>query len=190
MTSPSGGEQAPETGGAAGGAAATEERIRILRKTASRGPLSLALFLVISIAALRFSPSLVLTPAAAKALGPAPSPALISTLLVFYAFFAILLILGRMTQGTGGCTAPSHVAFLTGFYVFYHLAGALQDNFYPVLVAGLSVIGLETWHAWSFAREKIAEETENLKRSRRLREWSAAAVPSPSGDDPPPGEKR
>src|SRR3954469_1768562 len=104
MTCPSEREKAGETDAVAEGAAEIEATIRLLRKTASRGPISLALFLAVSIAALTLSPSLVLSPAAAKVLGPAPTPAMISTLLLFYSFFAILLILARMTQGLGGCT--------------------------------------------------------------------------------------
>jgi hypothetical protein len=189
MTSPSGEERDRGMEDAPRGAAEIEEQIRLLRKTAARGPFSLALFLGISIATIFLSPSYPLSPATAKALGPPPSPAMISTLLVFYSFFAILLILARMTQGLGGCTALSHVGFLTGFYAFYHVSGGLQENFYPVVVAGLSIIGLETYHAMSFSKERIAQETEKLAAFRRREQWSSATA-SPPGVDAGPGEKR
>mgnify|MGYP000240578517 CR=1 FL=1 len=80
-----------------------EERIRTYRLQARKGSLGLIFFVVISIFAipgLRFLPDL--PEKARQILGAPPKPEWISLALVVYVFSALILILARITQGSGG----------------------------------------------------------------------------------------
>lgn len=84
-----------------------------------------------------------------------------------YTFGAILLILSRMTLGRGEYTGFLHVLYLSAFYVFYHLAAALEGNFWAVFAAGVTILGLEGYHVRTHCRERIREEEERLAALRR-----------------------
>jgi hypothetical protein len=58
----------------------------------------------------------------------------------------------------------SHVVYLTVFYGFYHFSGGLGDNFWAVLVAGLTILGLESYHIWIRCDSLIREEKEILQK--------------------------
>jgi hypothetical protein len=143
----------------------TLDNIHLLQLRSLRGIWALAVFLFISIGALwdfSFLPSL--PDQYKKLLEPPPSSILISGLLVVYSFAAIILILARMMSGAERSTAFSHIAYLTVFYGFYHFSGGLGENFWAVLVAGLTILGLESYHVWIRCTSQIREEQEILRK--------------------------
>jgi hypothetical protein len=95
-------------------------------------------------------------------LGPPPSANLISSLLILYIFSAIILILSRMMSGNGQGSGISHVGYLAGFYAFYHFSGTLPENFWAVCAAGITILGLESYHIWIYCSEEIEKERETL----------------------------
>lgn len=127
-----------------------ETRIRSLERSAANGLWGMVLFLLVSFVAFDgFSPLPDLSPEIRQKLGAPPPVNLISLALVVYAFSGIILTLARMTSNTGSYRGFMHAAFFTGFYAFYHLSGALPDNFWAVFLAGTSVMGLESYHLWT-----------------------------------------
>jgi len=147
---------------------ASVEKIRRLRMTANRGLWAMALFLAVSIGALddfRFLPSL---PEQMKELLGGPPPTImISGLLVLYSFSALVLILARMIGDSCAHGNFYHVAYLTFFYGFYHLAGSLADNFWAVFASGVTILTLEGYHLWTWCSKRIKEESEALERLER-----------------------
>ena len=125
--------------------------------------LSAALFLLLSIAALydfAFFPSL---PENIRAtLGKPPSVTMIGAVLLIYVFSGIILILSRMTSGSGKYGGVSHVGFIAGFYFFYHFSGKLPENFWAVFAAGVTLFALEGYHLWIYCSEEIGREREVL----------------------------
>ena len=83
----------------------------------------------------------------------------------------LFLILGRMTAGAGAFSGLSHVGYLVGFYTFYHFSHALDDNFYAVLAAGITILSLESYHIWTWCQERIRHEKQYIVRLDRMREW-------------------
>jgi hypothetical protein len=127
-----------------------EARIRKLERSAGNGLWGTVLFLLVSFAAFHgFSILPDLPDHIREKLGAPPPVDLISLALVIYAFSGIVLTFARMASNTGSYRGFQHAAFLTGFYAFYHLSGALPDNFWAVFFAGLSVMGLESYHLWT-----------------------------------------
>ena len=127
-----------------------EARIRSLERSTGNGLWGMVLFLLVSFAAFDgFSLLPDLSPELRKKLGAPPPVNLISLALVVYAFSGITLTLSRMTSNTGSYRGFMHAAFFTGFYAFYHLSGALLENFWAVFLAGISVMGLESYHLWT-----------------------------------------
>ncbi len=100
-----------------------------------------------------------------------PSPKMISGLLIVYSFSALILILGRMTTGNGAFSGLPHVGYLVVFYLFYHVAHALDDNFHAVLAAGITILSLESYHVWTWNQERIRQEKQHIIRLDRMREW-------------------
>ncbi|HWI41113.1 MAG TPA: menaquinol oxidoreductase [Verrucomicrobiae bacterium] len=149
-----------------------QEQIRRLQARSSRGLWNLAAFLPLSLWALfdfrHFPP---LPPELRHLLGPPPSTVLISSVLVLYSFSAIILVLARIMSGSPGYTGIAHVGFLGTFYVFYHLADALADNYHAVLAAGLTILSLEAYHIRSNCSELIRRKREALTRVERLAAW-------------------
>lgn len=147
------------------------ERIHRYRVKASRGLWATALFLAVSTAALwDFSFLPPLSDAARAFLGRPPSPVMISGVLVLYTFSAIILILARMMGGSEQYSGFAHVGYLTAFYLFYHFAKALNENYWAVFVAGITVLGLESYHIWNFCSEAIRKDQEiidTIDRNRR-----------------------
>jgi len=102
-----------------------------------------------------------------KLLGAPPPVTLISIALVVYSFSAIILILSRMTLGMNARTGFAHVGYLTAFYGFYHFARAMEENFWAVFAAGVTILGLASYHNWVQCSEKIRAEQKILVRSER-----------------------
>ncbi len=146
------------------------ERIRQLQARANRGLLVIALFIAVSIGAVRnfdLLPSL--PPGVRAALGTSPSPNMISALLILYSFSAIVLILARMMSGSGSYGGMSHIGYLTAFYLFYHFAGALAENFWAVFAAGMTILGLESYHLWTWCMDEIGKERQSAGEAGKSR---------------------
>jgi hypothetical protein len=139
------------------------EKIRRLKTLANRGLFALALFMALSIGAIRdfdFIPSF---PAHFRQLlGHPPSTNMISGVLLLYSFAAIVLILSRMTTGSDKFGPFANVGYLAGFYFFYHFAGAMEENFWAVFAAGITVLSLESYHIRNYCSEEIRKERDAL----------------------------
>lgn len=137
--------------------------IQRLRTRSHQGMWAIAAFACISIPAMLseqiFPP---LTPEVKKILGTPPSSNMISALLVVYAFSAILLVLGRITNGSPKMVSFSHIGYLICFYAFYFFSGVLPENFWAVLATGMTLLSLESYHIWSYSSARIKEEEEAL----------------------------
>jgi len=148
--------------------AALPESIRRLRTRSHQGMWAIAIFACVSIPVLLNEQILPpLTPEVKKILGTPPSSNMISALLVVYAFSAILLVLGRITNGSPKLVSFSHIGYLICFYAFYYFSGVLHENFWAVLVTGMTILSLESYHIWSFSMSKIREEEEQLNLLER-----------------------
>ncbi len=97
------------------------------------------------------------------ALGAPPPPHFISIMLVIYTFSAITLSLSRMMGGMEHKSSFCHVGYLTLFFIFYHFAKSLDENFWAVLGAGITILGVESYRIWSFCSENITLKNEQLE---------------------------
>ena len=139
-----------------------QDRIRYLKKQIRYSKWWTALFALVSLGAavnFRFLPPI--SEEMRQFLGASPSPSLISVALIVYAFSTLILILGNMNTGPRRFQGWSHIGYLSAFYLFYYYTGALRDNFWPVFIAGLTILGLEDYRVWSVCSEAIREE-ENI----------------------------
>lgn len=144
---------------------AARERILRLRNMGNRGLWAIALFLTVSIAALNQFSFLPVLPEKLKDLLGAPPPTImISGLLILYSFSSLVLILARMIGDSISHGGFYHVAYLTGFYFFYNLAGSLEDNFWAVFAAGATILSLEGYHLWTWCSRQINSEIEEFNR--------------------------
>jgi hypothetical protein len=151
--------------------AATIHRLQIL---SSRGLWAMALFIVICLGAWQdfsFLPSI--PENIRSVLGKPPPASMMSAALALYTFSAILLILSRIMSGVESYSGFTHVGFLAGFIFFYHFAHALTENYWAILVAGLTILSLESYHIWNFCKEKIAREKEALDELERKSKFLA-----------------
>lgn len=143
--------------------AALQESIRRLQTRSHQGMWAIAAFACTSVPAMlsdRIFPPLSLE--MKKLLGTPPSSNMISALLVVYAFSAILLVLGRITNGSPKIVSFSHIGYLICFYAFYYFSGVLPENFWAVLATGMTILSLESYHIWSLSSARIKEEEEKL----------------------------
>ena len=76
-------------------------------------------------------------------LGAPPPVGWIDTFLVIYLFSALILALTRMGGKPVAYSGFLQLAFLAGFYRFYHVADALPDHFWAVFIGGSAVLTLE-----------------------------------------------
>lgn len=140
-------------------------KIHTLKAKSLRGAWAFSAFLLVSIGAsdgFGFLPSL---PENIRAiLGSPPSANMISGLLVLYSFSAIIYILSRMMSGAEPSGGMVHVLYLASFYGFYHLAASLGDNFWAVFTAGLTILGLVSYHNRIWCMALIREEEEILRK--------------------------
>lgn len=153
--------------------AALLESIRRLHARSYRGIWAIVAFASVSIPVMLsdqiFPP---LTPEIKKMLGTPPSSNMISALLVVYAFSAILLVLGRITNSSPKLVSFSHIGYLICFYAFYYFSGVLAENFWAVLATGMTILSLESYHIWSLSMAKIREEEEALALLERRMKFS------------------
>lgn len=133
-----------------------------LQRIPPRGLWALSLFLLISMLAWRGFPFLPPPETFVAHLGAPPSVRLVSTLFVIYTFFAILLSLSRMIAGVAHHGCFSHVGYLAGFFFFYYVDKALDDNYWAVFVAGITILALENYRMRTFCREAIVRNRERL----------------------------
>lgn len=138
-------------------------KIRKLAIRASSGLWVLALFTLISIGAsneFAFLPGL--SAQTRKALGPAPPVDLISLALVVYSFSAIVLSLARLMSDSRPRGSLIHLGYLTAFYGFYYFSDALGENYWAVFAAGMTILGLQSYHLWNYYSEQQRREEQNL----------------------------
>jgi hypothetical protein len=148
-----------------------EKEIKRLKFLSNRGLWAFSLFLIICMVAWRDFPMIPLPDDVVSSLGPAPQPRFISLMLVFYTFSAVILSLSRMMSGAEHKSSFCHVGYLTAFFLFYHFAKSLDDNFWAVLGAGVTILGVESYRIWAFCSETISaknEQLEYLTRTGRL----------------------
>ena len=144
-----------------------EVRIRRLERVLLAGLWSMVLFLLVSLGAYdNFSFLPELSEDFRRMLGAPPPSEMISLALVIYAFSGIVGTLARMSRNIKPFRGLMHAAFFTAFYVFYFLSGVLPDNFWAVLFAGLSVMGLENYYLWAHSNEALQKERELLESLR------------------------
>ena len=143
-------------------------RISRLQRKSGNGPICLALFLAISIAAQQDFAMIPSLPDDIRAiLGHPPSPNMISAALVLYSFSAIILVLTRMVAGSERYSGITHVGYLTAFYIFYHFSHSLNDNFWAVFAAGVTILLLESYHLWTLCGYEIRKERDLLEQLNR-----------------------
>ena len=143
-----------------------EEGLALIGKLQNKftsGLLAAALFILLSIGAQSDFASLPSLPDNIRAtLGHPPSENYISAVLILYIFSAIILILSRMMSGSGRFGGIRHVGYLACFYFFYHFSGKLPENFWAVFAAGVTILGLESYHLWIYCSEEIEKEREMM----------------------------
>ena len=140
------------------------ERIRGLESRCRLGLWGLAGFLVLSLAAYAADGWLPpLAPRWRALLGPAPPVRLISIALAVYAFAALLYILARMMEGGTRYRGWSHLGYTAGFYLFFGYAGALEENFWAVFAAGVTIFALEYFRLWSHCAEEVRRQRRDLE---------------------------
>lgn len=145
--------------------------IRRLSVLSNRGLWAMSLFMLISMLAWRDFPLLPLPNTVTAYLGAPPPPNMISLMLLVYTFSAIILSLSRMIAGIEHKSSFCHVGYLSTFYLFYHFAKALDDNYWAVFGAGVTILCVESYRIWSYCKENLArknEQIEFVKRNGRL----------------------
>ncbi|MDD2856816.1 MAG: menaquinol oxidoreductase, partial [Desulfuromonadaceae bacterium] len=87
--------------------------------------------------------------------------------LLFYTFSAIILSLSRMATGIEHKSSFSHVAYLTAFFLFYHFGRSLQENYWAVFGAGITILVIESYRIWTYCAEGISRKKEDLEYAKR-----------------------
>jgi len=137
--------------------------IQRLNRFSTRGLLALALFLVVSILAWLGFTFLPAPETIASYLGKPPSARMISIALLLYTFSAIILSLSRMTAGVEHRSSFIQVGFLSAFYLFYYCGKSLDDNYWAVFGAGITILGVESYRIWTYCVEGISKCREDLE---------------------------
>lgn len=136
-----------------------QARIRYYSARARQGQWGLAIFGLISLTTYSLSPKLdEMQVLLGDTLGAAPPIRLISIALAVYAFSALIYIFARMMEGDLTYRGWPHLGYLSGFYFFFAYGGALRENFWAILVAGLTILSLEFYRLWSRCHEAIRQE--------------------------------
>lgn len=144
-----------------------ETRIRALQRSVGHSLWGTAIFLAVSgLAYQGFALFPDMPEGWRETLGAPPPVDLISLALVIYAFSGIILVFARMTRNSGSGRGFQHAGFLLGFYLFYHLAGGLADNFWAVFFSGCSVLGLENYSLWTRSGAAIRKQKACLAELR------------------------
>lgn len=145
-----------------------EARIQRLERASGNGLWSMVLFLSVSFFAFDgFAILPDLSNNVRKMLGSPPPGEMISLALVVYAFSSIVRTLARMSHNIKPYAGLMHAAFFTAFYTFYQLSGVLQDNFWAVFFAGISVMGLDNYYLWAHSNNAVRKERALLESMRR-----------------------
>ncbi len=139
------------------------QEINRLNRLSSRGTLALALFLVISMAAWWSFPFLPAPDTVIVVLGRPPSARIISIVLLIYTFSALILSLSRMATGLEHRSSFGHVGYLTAFFLFYYFGKSLEENYWAVFGAGITILGVESYRIWSYCAEGMAKKREDLE---------------------------
>ena len=150
------------------GAETPQSRLRILQSQASRGLWPLVVFAAVSLWAssgFRYLPSL--PREWDQVMGRPPPVSWVNPAFILYVFSALVLSLLRMAGEPTPGSGFQHVGYLTAFYGFYYIAGALDDNFWAVLVGGFVILTLECYRNWTYYRHRIREERDKLGEDRR-----------------------
>lgn len=138
-------------------------RIRRLRIRGTLGIWGLGAFLALSLAARsNFALLPTLSASTRDLLGAAPPAHLIDMALIAYGFSAIVLALSKMMSGAAKYGGLAHLGYLTGFFVFYHFAEAMEDRFWAVFAAGVTILVLEGYALHTRCQELADEEREKL----------------------------
>ena len=137
--------------------------IKRLSNFSNRGLWALSLFMLVAMMAWRDFPILPPTDTVTASLGAPPPPHIISLVLLFYTFSAIILSLSRMMAGIEHKSSFCHVGYLTVFFLFYHFAKALDDNYWAVFGAGITILSVESYRIWSYCKETLARKHEQLE---------------------------
>lgn len=138
-----------------------------LQRLSNRGLWALSLFLLICMVAWRGFPFFPSPDRIVALLGKPPSSQMIGIALLIYTFSAIILSLSRMTMAMEHHNCFSHVWYLTGFFLFYHFAKALDNNYWAVFGAGITILGVESYRIWTWCNEAIAKRRETLEYVRK-----------------------
>jgi hypothetical protein len=141
---------------------AVEVDIKRLKRFANRGLWAFSLFLVVCMLAWQDFPLLPLPEKVVASLGPPPSSQMISMLLLIYTFSAIILSLSRMMGNIEHKSSFCHVGYLAGFFLFYHFAKELDNNYWAVFGAGVTILGVESYRIWTYCSEAISKKNEQL----------------------------
>ncbi len=136
--------------------------INKLRRRSLTGAWALLLFLLLSVFAWWRFPLLPLPETLTAHLGNPPTPPIISIVFLAYTFFAIILSLSRMMTGIEHNGVFSHLCYLAGFFFFYHATGALDDNFWAVFSAGVTILGADGYRVRQRCLEEIFHNRERL----------------------------
>jgi len=134
-----------------------------LNRLSTRGILALALFLLVSLLAWWGFTFLPAPESVTAFLGKPPSARIISIALLLYTFSAIILSLSRMTAGIEHRSSFSHVGYLTGFFLFYYFGKSLEENYWAVFGAGITILGVESYRIWTYCSEGITKNREDLE---------------------------
>jgi len=138
-----------------------------LNRLSNRGLMALALFLVVCMLAWQGFFFLPAPDTVTAVLGKPPAPNIISIALLIYTFSAIMLSLSRMTMAIEHRSSFCHVGYLSGFFLFYYFAKALEDNYWAVFGAGITIIGVESYRIWSYCNEAVIKKREDMEYIRK-----------------------
>jgi len=128
-----------------------------------RGILALSLFIVVSIFAWWGFSFLPMPDKITALLGKPPSAHIVSIALIVYTFSAITLSLARMSTGIEHRSSYSHVGYLTAFFLFYYCGKSLEENYWAVFGAGMTILGVESYRIWTYCAENIARIKEDIE---------------------------
>lgn len=134
-----------------------------LNRLSTRGVVALALFLFISILAWWGFLFLPAPDAVTAYLGKPPPASVVSIVLLIYTFSALILSLSRMASGIEHKSSFGHVGFLSAFFLFYYFGKALEENYWAVFGAGITILGVESYRIWTFCAEGISRKKEDLE---------------------------
>ncbi len=141
--------------------------IKRLNTFSCRGLWALSLFVMVSMMAWNNFSFLPLPGTIIDILGRPPEPQYISIVLLLYTFSAIILSLSRMMGGIEHKSSFCHVGYLSSFFLFYYVAKALNDNYWAVFGAGITILGVESYRIWAYCNEAITKKTEQLQYVQR-----------------------